>query len=164
MKKNLRRSFQILFFAFIVIQFFRPAKNKSEGIGASDITKKYAMPPDVANILQTSCYDCHSNNTEYPWYAYFQPVYWWLNNHIQGGKRALNFSEFVSYPIGKQYRRFNDIIETVKNDEMPLDSYLWIHKKAKLNDQQKLIITNWAIALRDTIKASYPPDSLVRKR
>ena len=164
MKKILRRSFQVLLFAFIVIQFFRPAKNRSEGIGENDITKKYAVPLDVLRILQTSCYDCHSNNTKYPWYSYVQPVAWWLNSHIQDGKRGLNFSEFTSYRIGKQYRRFNDIIETVKKDEMPLDSYLWIHKNAKLSTEQKLTLTNWATALRDTIKVNYPADSLVRKK
>ena len=165
MKKLLRRIFQILFVAFIVIQFFRPEKNKSESINGNDITRKYAVPQDVLNILQSSCYDCHSNNTRYPWYASIQPVDWWLNNHINGGKRSLNFSEFASYRIGKQYKRLNDISEEIKDDGMPLDSYLWIHKKAVLNDLQKKIITNWTHVLRDSIKANYPADSLkIKKR
>ena len=164
MKKFFKRSFQILLLAFILIQFFRPAKNKSDVISANDITKKYAVPPDVLNILQTSCYDCHSNNTKYPWYSYIQPVAWWLNSHIQDGKRGLNFSEFASYRIRKQYKRMEDINELVKKNEMPIDSYLWIHKYAKLNDQQKLAISNWAMVVRDTIKANYPPDSLIKKQ
>ena len=164
MKKILRRSFQILVLAFIVIQFFRPTKNRSEGIGENDITKKYNVPKDVLNILQTSCYDCHSNNTKYPWYAEIQPVAWWLNSHIKDGKRGLNFSEFASYRIRKQYKRLADINEQIKDDEMPLNSYLWIHRYAKLSEQQKLSITNWANALRDTIKANTPPDSLIMKK
>ena len=164
MKKILRRSFQILLLAFIIIQFFRPAKNKSDGIGANDITKKYNVPPDVQLILQTSCYDCHSNNTKYPWYAEVQPAAWWLNNHINDGKRALNFSEFASYRIGRQYKRLNDITNEIKDDGMPLNTYLWIHKNAVLNDQQKESITHWANAVRDTIKANNPPDSLVIKQ
>ena len=91
MKKFFKRSFQILLLAFIIIQFFRPAKNRSDVISANDITKKYAVPADVLNILQTSCYDCHSNNTKYPWYSYIQPVAWWLDSHIKNGKRGLNF-------------------------------------------------------------------------
>ena len=122
------------------------------------------MPEDVKTILKASCYDCHSNNTMYPWYAEIQPVRWWLDGHINDGKRGLNFDEFLSYRIAKQYKRLEDINELVKKDEMPLESYLWIHKYAKLNDQQKLTITNWANAVRDTMKANYPPDSLVRKK
>ena len=164
MKKILRRSFQVLLIAFIVIQFFRPDKNKSEGIGANDITRKYTIPQDVLNILQSSCYDCHSNNTIYPWYAKVQPVAWWLNGHIKDGKRSLNFSEYASYRIGKQYKRLDDIRNEIKDDGMPLPAYLWIHKYATLNDQQKQTITNWTNALRDTIKANNPPDSLKIKK
>jgi hypothetical protein len=162
LKKILKRTFQVLLLALIVIQFFRPAKNKSEGISNNDITKLYPVPENVQSILKTSCYDCHSNNTEYPWYNNIQPVAWWLKNHIDEGKRGLNFSEFATYRIGKQYRRLDDINKQIKDDEMPLDSYLWIHKNAKLNDEQKLAITNWTTSLRDSIKAKYPEDSLKR--
>jgi hypothetical protein len=164
LKKILKRTFQILLLAFIVIQFFRPAKNRSEGVSANDITKVYAVPENVQAILKTSCYDCHSNNTVYPWYSQIQPAAWWLNDHIQEGKRELNFSEFASYRIGRQYRKLNEINEQVKEGEMPLDSYLWIHKNAKLDEQQKLALANWVTAVRDTIKANYPADSLVRKK
>jgi len=164
LKKILKRTFQILLLAFIVIQFFRPAKNRSEGVSANDITKVYAVPENVQAILKTSCYDCHSNNTVYPWYSQIQPAAWWLDDHIQEGKRELNFSEFASYRIGRQYRKLNEINEQVKEGEMPLDSYLWIHKNAKLDEQQKLALANWVTAVRDTIKANYPADSLVRKK
>ena len=104
MKKFFKRFLLLLLLVFIGIQFFRPAKNKSEGISANDITAKYAVPDDVKAILKTSCYDCHSNNTNYPWYSNIQPVAWWLKDHIDEGKRELNFSEFASYRIGRQYR------------------------------------------------------------
>lgn len=164
LKKILKRTFQILLLAFIVIQFFRPAKNKAEGISENDISKIYPVPADVQSILKTSCYDCHSNNTVYPWYAEVQPVAWWLNDHIKHAKGDLNFSEFKSYSIRRQYRKLEEINDLVKNDEMPLDSYLWIHGDAKLSSDQKLSIANWVTALRDTIKANYPADSLVRKK
>lgn len=164
LKKIFKRTFQILLLAFIVIQFIRPAKNKSEGISGNDITKVYAVPEDVQTILKTSCYDCHSNNTVYPWYANIQPAAWWLNDHVQEGKRELNFSEFASYRIGRQYRKLEEINGEVKEDKMPLDSYLWIHKDAKLDEKQKLTLANWVTSVRDTIKANYPEDSLVRKK
>ncbi|MEO7308116.1 MAG: heme-binding domain-containing protein [Ferruginibacter sp.] len=164
LKKILKRTFQILLLVFIIIQFIRPEKNKSEGTSKKDISTVYPVPANVQTILKTSCYDCHSNNTVYPWYAKIQPVAWWLNNHIQDGKKDLNFSEFASYRIMKQYKKLEQINDLVKKDEMPLDSYLWIHKYAKLDGQQKLALANWVTAVRDTIKANNPPDSLIRKK
>jgi Haem-binding domain len=162
MKKFFKRFFLLLLLAFILIQFFRPAKNIAEGISASDITKIYAVPQDVQTVLKTSCYDCHSNNTNYPWYNNIQPVAWWLKNHIDEGKRELNFSEFAAYRIGRQYKKLEEINEQVKEAEMPLESYTLIHGDAKLNEQQKLSLASWVSALRDSIKAQYPEDSLKR--
>ena len=164
MKKIFKRLFFVLLLAFIVIQFFRPAKNKAEGMSKNDITTLHAVPEDVQSVLKTSCYDCHSNNTVYPWYAEVQPVAWWLNDHVQDGKKDLNFSEFASYRPRRQYRKLEEINELVKENEMPLNSYLWIHKDAKLSDQQKLTLANWVNAVRDTMKAHYPIDSLERKK
>lgn len=164
LKKILKRTFQVLLLAFIVIQFFRPAKNKAEGTSNNDITKIYPVPGDVQTILKTSCYDCHSNNTVYPWYAEVQPVAWWLDGHIKDGKKDLNFSEFASYRIRRQYKKLEEINDLVKKDAMPLNSYLWIHKDAILNEEQKLTLAQWVTAIRDTIKATYPADSLVRKK
>lgn len=164
LKKMLKRLLLVLLFALVVIQFIHPAKNKAEGISDNDISKKYPVPAEVASILKTSCTDCHSNNTEYPWYSKIQPVDWFLDDHIREGKKHLNFSEFINTPIRRQYKKLQEINEQVKEDEMPLDSYLWIHKDAKLSQEQKLILANWANALRDSIKANYPPDSLVRKK
>lgn len=163
-QKILKRIFQILLLAFIIIQFIRPAKNKSDEIGSNDISKIYPVPENVQAILKASCYDCHSNNTVYPWYASIQPVAWWLTDHILEGKKELNFSEFASYRIRRQYKKLEEINEQVKEDKMPLDEYLWIHKASKLSKEQKLILANWVTAVRDTIKANYPADSLVRKK
>lgn len=163
-KKIFKGLFYLLLLGFVIIQFFRPAKNKSEGTSKNDISTLYTVPLDVQNILKTSCNDCHSNNTVYPWYAEIQPVSWWLNSHIEDGKKDLNFSEFATYRIRRQYKKLEEINELVKENEMPLDSYLWIHKDAKLSDQQKLTVANWVEAVRDSIRAKYPPDSLVRKK
>ena len=162
MKKFFKRLFLVLLIAFIAIQFFRPEKNISTGISANDITKAYPVPDDVMAILKTSCYDCHSNNTKYPWYNNFQPVAWWLKNHVDEGKRELNFSEFASYRIGRQYRKLDEVNKQIKEGEMPLSSYTLIHGDAKLSEQQKLTVANWVTSIRDSIKAHYPADSLAR--
>jgi Haem-binding domain len=151
--------------ALILIQFFHPAKNintSSESI-SNDISKVYTVPENVQTILKTSCYDCHSNNTYYPWYNNIQPVAWWLNHHVEEGKREINFNEFASYQIRRQYKKMEEVIEQVKEDEMPLSSYTIIHKDAKLSQEQKLALSNWADAIRKDMESKYPPDSLKRK-
>jgi len=162
MKKFFKRFFLFLLVVFVAIQFFRPAKNRSETVSTHDISTKYAVPQDVMASLKTSCYDCHSNNTNYPWYNNIQPVAWWLASHVEDGKKDLNFSEFTSYRIGRQYIKLEQINDLVKKDEMPLESYTWIHKNAILNEEQKLAIANWVTVLRDNMKAQYPADSLKR--
>ena len=145
------------------MQFFRPKKNLSTAVAINDITTNYAIPADVHAVLKASCYDCHSNNSTYPWYNNIQPVAWYLADHIKEGKKEINFNEFASYKIAKQYRKLEEIINQVEMDEMPIQSYTLIHGGAKLNVAQKSMIINWATVLRDTIKASYPADSLIRK-
>jgi hypothetical protein len=159
----LKKILIVLLIIFVLIQFIRPAKNQSTVLSSTDITSKYPVPDSVQQILKVACNDCHSNNTRYPWYAEVQPIAWWLDNHIKDGKRGLNFSEFTSYRIKKQFHRLDDINELVKKNDMPLSSYTIIHKDAKLTEQQKLTLSNWTEALKDTIRAHYPPDSLLKK-
>jgi hypothetical protein len=155
----------ILLAVLVIIQFFRPAKNinTTYSATANDISKLYTVPENVLGILKTSCYDCHSNNTSYPWYNNIQPVAWWLNNHVAEGKREINFNEFASYQARRQYKKMEEVIEQVKEDEMPLSSYTIIHKDAKLSQEQKVALTDWAEAIRNDIESKYPPDSLKRK-
>ena len=163
-KHILKRTAIVLSVCLIIIQFFRQEKNSNATVTDKDITKTSAAPPNVQAILARSCYDCHSNNTVYPWYANFQPVAWWLADHINEGKRELNFSTFTTRKIAVQNHKLDEIIKNVKEGEMPLNSYTWIHSDARLTDEQRGIITNWAQSLMDTIKAHYPADSLVLKR
>jgi len=166
MKKIIKPIAFVLLAALIIIQFFKPERNlsSSETIAANDISKLYPVPQEVASILKTSCYDCHSNNTHYPWYSNFQPVAWWLADHVKEGKGELNFSEFASYRIGKQYRKLEKMNSEVKEGEMPLESYTFIHGDAKLNPAQKEKLISWASEIRDSIKAHYPADSLQRPK
>ncbi|MGM5469729.1 heme-binding domain-containing protein [Flavobacteriaceae bacterium LMO-SS05] len=146
----------------ITIQFFRPEKNESND-RTYDISKTYEVPAPVKAILTVSCYDCHSNKTEYPWYANIQPVAWWLNDHIIHGKQNLNFSEFTKRPIAIQNHKLEEIIEQVEKKEMPLPPYtnLGLHSEANLTDEQRDVITDWARGQMAYLKANYPADSLV---
>ncbi len=159
--KFFKKILWLLVIVLIVIQFIRPEKNQSSQILPTDIAKVYTVPDDVHTILAKACYDCHSNNTVYPWYFNIQPVAWWMNNHIEDAKWSVNFSDFGSYPIRWQYKKLESTIKEVKQGDMPLDSYTWIHKNAILTADEKQKIQHWAQTIRDTIKAKYPADSLL---
>jgi hypothetical protein len=162
----LKKILLVLLVAFIAIQFFRPVKNinTAEAATANDISKVFPVPDNVHSILKTSCYDCHSNNTVYPWYAAIQPAAWWLQDHVDEGKKEVNFNEFATYSPRRQFKKFEEIKEQVKEDEMPLSSYTLIHRNAILSKEQGATLTAWASALQDSMKAKYPADSLKRKK
>jgi len=154
----------VLLIAFVFIQFFKPEKNIHPGTQANAIATVYQVPEDVSQIMDKACNDCHSNNTRYPWYNNIQPVAWWLNDHIEEGKDELNFDEFASYNLRRQYHKLDEVIEQVKKGEMPLNSYTWIHTDAKLSDAEKTALTGWAQGIMDQMKSKYPIDSLIRQQ
>ena len=152
-----------LLVVFLILQAFRPEKNLS-GNKENDIITLYTVPAEVDQILVKACNDCHSNKTEYPWYAEVQPVAWWLDDHVKDGKKHLNFNEFGSYRLAKQYHKLEEVIDEVKEGEMPLESYTVVHRNANLTMEEKNILVNWSMAVRDTMKARYPADSLIMKK
>jgi len=164
MKKVIKIILIVLAIVFIVIQFFRPEKNSEIEIPENEIAATFSVPQNVHQILKVSCYDCHSNTTIYPWYWNIQPIAWFLSNHFNEGKRHLNFSIFSTYPAFSQYKKFKEITEQVKRDEMPLTSYTLIHRDAVLNDNQKMEIENWATAAMHEMEKKYPADSLKRPK
>lgn len=155
----------VLVIAFIAIQFFQPEKNDSNDL-TYDIATAYQVPEDVNHLLKVSCNDCHSNKTEYPWYANVQPVAWWLNDHVLDGKKHLNFSTFTKLPIAVQNHKLEETIEMVEKKEMPLESYtnFGLHAEANLTDAQRDLIMDWAKEQMTYLKNTYPADSLVMKR
>ena len=160
----LKKILLFLLAALVIIQFIHPKKNKAEGPQPNYIGNAFPIPADVKTILAKACNDCHSNNTRYPWYSMLQPVHWWMNNHIKDGKKGLNFDEYTSRSLRFQYHKMEDVIEQLKEGDMPLNSYTWIHKDAKLTVEEKTRITGWAESVMDTMKAKYPIDSLIRKK
>ena len=137
---------------FIIIQFIKPAKNQSSAVTPDDIFANFQAADSTKQLIRTACYDCHSNNTVYPWYAEIQPVAWWLADHVNEGKSELNFSEFASYKPKKADHKLEEVIEMIQEGEMPLKSYTLIHGNAKLSEAQKTGIITWANELRSQIK------------
>lgn len=136
----------------IAIQFFDTDKNIAVVPSENAIEKHYQVPDHVQGILKTSCYDCHSNTTAYPWYNNIQPVKWWLANHVNSGKRHFNFDEFNSYSKEKKLKKLDEVAETVREGEMPLTSYTVVHQNAKLNDTQKSEIEQWVKEVKKQIE------------
>jgi len=145
-----------LLIVFILIQFIQPARNISGQVLPTEISKTVSVPENVKQILRTSCYDCHSNNTIYPWYNYMQPTAWILANHIKNGKKDLNFSEFGSYPMRKQQSKLKDIADQINDGEMPLSSYTFMHRNARLTSGQKNLIIEWAQNAKDSLDKINP--------
>lgn len=143
-RKKIGRKVALAFLVvFAGIQFIRPQKNKDPEDPSTDITHFVTVPDTVMHLLRVSCYDCHSNKTNYPWYAEVAPASWWLAYHIKEGKAELNFSEFSQYSKRRMKSKLSAIANQVKEREMPLKSYMLIHADAKLHSDQVQIIIDW---------------------
>lgn len=141
-----------LLIAFVGIQFIPTKLNKSEYISKTDFTRIYDVPTNIQSILQTSCYDCHSNNTHYPWYNKIKPVTWYLNDHIEKGKEELNLSKFGEYSTRRQSSKLRSMSSQVEDGEMPLDSYTLLHRDAILSDKEKEEFITWMDSLAMDIR------------
>lgn len=141
----------ILLAALVVIQFIRPEKNEGAVYTEAHLATAVDVPEHVKNILGKACNDCHSNNTRYPWYYNTQPLAWWLAHHVEEGKEELNFSEFGGYKIKRKLHKLEEIAEMVKEGEMPMESYVMMHGEAKLSEEEKQMLINWALAAKASI-------------
>jgi hypothetical protein len=135
----------------LIIQFIQPAHNRSNKLLETDITKAFVIPANVQQVLKTSCYDCHSNNTNYPWYANIQPFGWLLASHIKEGKKELNFNEFGSYSLRRQKSKLKGIENSIRDGSMPLGSYTLMHKEALLSNEEKELLIDWSVKLKDSL-------------
>ncbi|AZI67613.1 cytochrome C [Kaistella daneshvariae] len=127
----------ILLVAFILIQFFPIDKNNPEPTPQMDFLKIKNTPEKTANLIRNGCYDCHSNESKYPWYSNVQPMAWFLKDHIDEGRKELNFSTFATYLTKRQAKKMEEAAELIEKNEMPLDSYIILHSEAKYTDAEK---------------------------
>ncbi len=127
----------LLLAAFVVIQFFQPDRSTPAPKG------KLKAPPEVMNVLGKSCYDCHSNQTDWPWYSYVNPVGWVIDYDVSHGREHVNFSNWQAYDARKQYHIRQEILEVVESGEMPLSRYLWLHGDAELTPEDYIVIKKW---------------------
>jgi hypothetical protein len=112
-----------------------------------DITLQ--APKEVMQILKRACYDCHSNETVWPWYSKIAPLSWSIVSHVNEGREALNFSKWKEIETQTKIKRLKRAVKTVNNGMMPLSSYLLLHKEAVLSLKEKEILIHW---FQDSLK------------
>jgi len=141
----------VLAIGFIGIQFIPVQRNQSSAIFHSDFINVYPVPDAVQNKLWVACYDCHSNNTRYPWYNNVQPVAWFLESHVAEGKAELNFSEWDAYSARRKRNKLKSIISQISDDKMPPSSYALMHRDAILSKEEKKSLLEWLQQLKDSL-------------
>src|SRR5689334_3496546 len=134
---------------FAVAQAFQPDRAAGEGRDPSaDLIASSSPSPEVASLLRSACYDCHSNTTTYPWYSYITPVNFWLQHHVNEGREELNMSEWATMTTKRRDHKIKEAVEMLKKHAMPLDSYTWMHEGARLSDEDRALLTSYFRSLR----------------
>jgi hypothetical protein len=153
MRKTLRFAGLGLLLALVAVQFVSTPRNTGPTEGPASLAAREKLPGDVHTMLQRACYDCHSDNTKYPWYAAVQPVAWWMNQHVADGKAEVNFSDFARYDTKRTVRKLRAVADEVRDRDMPLKSYLLMHGEAKLTDAEAARLAQWAEDLADEVES-----------
>lgn len=144
----------ILFVLFIAIQFYRPDFTNPPVVEGENLLAGNQVSDNVKSILVRSCGDCHTNETKYPWYSKISPSSWFLADHINEGRRQLNFSNFNTYEPRRKAKKLDEICEQIESNEMPLPSYLWIHRDAKLSEEEIKTLCDWTKQEREKLKTA----------
>ena len=153
--KIIKRILLLLLILLVIAQFFGPEKNEGDLASIDAFLVETNPPEEVKLILKESCYDCHSDVTRYPWYNTITPVNYWLADHIKHGKKHFNMSNWVGNSTKRKDHKFEELIEMVEEETMPLNSYTWTHTEEKLTDAQIKTVIDWAKQVR--LKYSLEP-------
>ena len=156
LKKIIKIALIVLVAAFVIAQFVRPDTTNPTVVDAEALQASTSVPADVQQVLARSCNDCHTNQTQYPWYSKVTPFNWYLANHIADGRRKLNFSVWNTYKADKKTKKLEEVCEQVEQGEMPLPSYLWIHRDAFLSESDSKVLCDWAKAEGSRISEETP--------
>lgn len=141
--KVLKKIGVVLLIALVVAQFFGPEKNDGNLDTVNAFIAETNPPTEVTQILKTTCFDCHSAKTNYPWYNNITPVNYWLDEHIRDGKKHLDFSKWSEYSLKRKEHKMDELYEEVEKKEMPLNSYTWTHADANLTQTQIDAVVAW---------------------
>lgn len=139
----MKKVLMVLLGLFIIIQFFPVEKTNPPVNKGMDFLTIKKTPEKEAAIIKNSCYDCHSNETVYPWYSNVQPIGWFLQEHFKDGRKHLNFSSFATYEPKKQIHKLEEAIDEIKKGDMPLQSYTLVHQDAVLSPEEQSLLMKY---------------------
>ena len=121
-----------------------------------DMTKDFIAitnpPTDLGIVIKSACYDCHSNNTKYPWYSDVAPVSWLIKEHIDNGRNHLNFSIWPDYKENKKAGKIDECLDMIRSGEMPMKGYVMLHEEAEITHEKKMQLISWLTELQDSLK------------
>jgi hypothetical protein len=130
---------------FAAMQLFRPDRTNPPLDAARSVQSAAMVPPEVGAVLKRSCYDCHSNETRWPWYSGVAPMAWGVANHVKEGRAELNFSDWGTYSVRKRVALLEKMCDEVREGGMPLKQYLWLHRDATLSEADWKSVCDWSM-------------------
>jgi len=149
--KRVKQILLVLLIVFVVIQFMQRARNQSGQVLQTEFSNTYSIPNNVYTLFKNACFDCHSNNTSYPWYSNIQPIGWILAKDIENGKAKVNFSEFGSLSSRRQISKLQGVENRIKDGTMPLPEYQFMHPSARLTEEERRLLIDWIQKTKDTL-------------
>lgn len=158
MSRFLKIAVLLLVILQFVTSFFIVDHVNPESDPDTDFFQLVNVPTEISSIMKTSCLDCHSNNTSYPWYSNIFPVNVWIDDHVKDGRKHLNFSNWGTYELKKQAHKMEECFEEIEKGEMPMESYTYIHSDAKLDDNQKKLLVDWFKNQYQTLSSNIPAE------
>ncbi len=145
----MKKFFLYLILLIVLIQFIRPNKNSSEQVSKNGIQTEVTVPENIQSILDRSCNDCHSNNTNYDWYHEIVPFSWVVASHVKEGKEHINFDEWITYNKDQKEHIIEELEEVIESREMPLVGYLKFHPEAIISDEDNNKLLDWIRTLEE---------------
>ena len=144
MKKTTKILGYFLAVILVLIQFYPTNKPLTYVNNPNGLLENSQVPNHISNLLKSACYDCHSNETKYPWYASIAPLKWLIYSDINQGREELNFSDWNTISKEEKADILDDISTIILEEEMPLKKYVLLHSEAKLSLKDREDISNWA--------------------
>jgi hypothetical protein len=142
---GIKRVLLMLLLLAVAAQFVRPGRTNPRVDPARELRAGATVPAGVQTVLTRSCYDCHSNETRWPWYSAVVPMAWGVANHVREGRAVMNFSEWGAYPPRKRAALLEKACDEVREGGMPLGSYLLLHRDARLTDAEWKAVCDWSM-------------------
>jgi hypothetical protein len=152
--KTLKVISGIILLALLAAQFIRPDRSDPGLDPTLAIVNQMNVPPSVRSILERSCFDCHSNQTRWPWYSSFAPISWLVADDVKQGRNHLNLSEWGTYTRKRQIAKLDMMVSEVDKGQMPLKTYLLLHRDGTLSEADKDVFCTWAEQASDSLRAT----------